>query len=71
MAYYAREEQETLYRYDPIDERWHVFSTYPPHIRRLLVNADVTETVVDTRGYTIQVSGHVDKNQIRLFKPRL
>ena len=40
MSFYPRDEQETLYNYDPINDSWKVYSTYPPHIRRILENAN-------------------------------
>lgn len=70
MAYYLREEQETIYNYDPIDGNWRIYSTYPPHIRQLLERADIQEKETDKDGRVISVKGYVDKNQIRLFKPR-
>lgn len=69
--YYSREEQETLYLFDVINGDWRVSSTYPPHIRKLLDYANVTSTTKDAEGRVIAVEGLVDKNQIRLFKPRL
>lgn len=70
MAYYERESQETLYSYTPIGECWLVYSTYPPHVRRLLDYATVSRIDHDTDGKVIAVTGTVDANQIRLFKPR-
>ena len=71
MAYYSRIEQETLYRYDPITGYWHVDSTYPPHIRKLLDYANITGREYDEDGRVIAVKGFLNTNQIRLFKPRL
>lgn len=70
MSYYDRQEQETLYNYDPINNSWLVYSTYPPHIRRLLDYAVITNQTTDEEGRVIAVNGTVDKNQVRLFKPR-
>lgn len=70
MAYYSREEQETLYLYDPIDGHWRIYSTYPPHIRQLLERANIWSKQTDEDGRVISVEGYVDKNQVRLFKPR-
>ncbi|GAA0427292.1 hypothetical protein GCM10008934_16350 [Virgibacillus salarius] len=70
MSYYDRAEQETTYNYDPIDSNWRVFSTYPPDIRKLLEVADITNTVTDGTGRIISIDGYVNRNQIRLFKPR-
>lgn len=69
MSYYDRREQETHYNYDPIDDIWRVDSTYPPHIRRLLEYATITHKTTDGEGRVIAVTGIVDKNQVRLFKP--
>lgn len=71
MAYYSREEQETHYLYDPLSANWRVYSTYPPHIRKLIKHADVTSTEIDEHGQIIAVNGYVDTNQIRLFRARL
>lgn len=70
MAYYSREEQETLYNYDPIDKRWSIYSSYPRHIRQLLERADIQDTEEDSEGRVIGVRGYVEQNQVRLFKPR-
>jgi hypothetical protein len=71
MSYYAREEQETLYNYDVINDYWTVYSTYPPHIRKLIEYATIKYSETDEQGRAIAVTGYVDRNQIRLFKPRL
>lgn len=70
MSYYDKIEQETVYNYDPLDGVWRVFSTYPPHIRKLLDNAAITDKSEDDDGRVISVDGVVEKNQVRLFKPR-
>lgn len=70
MSYYSREEQETHYNYDPMDNHWRISSTYPPHIRKLLEYATITDKTTDEEGRVIEVRGTVDKNQVRLFKPR-
>lgn len=70
MSYYDRVEQETHYNYDPINGNWRVSSTYPPHIRKLLEYAIITNQITDGDGRVIAVDGIVDKNQVRLFKPR-
>lgn len=69
--YYSREEQETDYIFDPINDNWRVYSTYPPDIRKLLKHANIYRREMDDKGRIIAVEGHVFKNQIRLFKPRL
>lgn len=69
MAYYSREEQETIYNFCPIDNRWRIYSTYPPHIRQLLERAEIIRQETDNDGRVIAVDGYVNRNQIRLFKP--
>lgn len=69
MAYYDREEQETIYNFDPIEKCWHVYSSYPPHIRRIIERADVIKTVKDDEGRIIEASGRASTGQVRLFKP--
>ncbi len=68
---YKREEQETLYSYEPSEGYWRVYSTYPVHIRKLLEYADIERTEIDENGDVIMAQGHVQTNQIRLFRPRL
>lgn len=70
MSYYDRIEQETHYNYDPIDNNWRVDSSYPPHIRTLLEYAIIEDRTLDEDGRVIAVRGRVDKNQVRLYKPR-
>ncbi|WP_077624967.1 hypothetical protein [Sediminibacillus massiliensis] len=71
MSYYPKQEQETLYLFDVMDGNWRVHSTYPPHIRKLLDYATIIDTETDENGRVITATGYVDKNQVRLFKPRL
>lgn len=66
---YLREEQETIYNYDVIEGQWHIYSSYPPHIRQLKERADISNEEKDGQGRTISVTGVVNKNQVRLFKP--
>lgn len=68
MAYYQRIEQETIYNYDPIDDNWRVYSSYPAHIRRILERADIRRQETDDEGRVISVDAVVESNQIRLFK---
>lgn len=69
MAYYSRDEQETLLNYAPYDGFWRVSTTYPPHIRRLREIAADARVSFDDQGRAIEVSGQLDANQVRLFKP--
>lgn len=69
MAYYQREEQETIYNYDVIGNYWRIYSSYPPDMRRLLERGDIKRFDRDDDGRVIAVDGYVESNQIRLFKP--
>lgn len=68
MSYYSREEQETVLVYDPIGRNWRVYSTYPPHIRRLIERADDLNKYEGANGRIIEVTGTAEPNQIRFFK---
>jgi len=68
MSYYSREEQETLFNYCPIDNRWRIYSTYPPHIRRIIERGEDIEKY-ESDGRIIEVTGTLETNQIRIFKP--
>ncbi|QDZ88742.1 hypothetical protein [Priestia megaterium] len=35
MAYYEKEEQETVIIYDPSSKLWDIYTTVPKHIKRL------------------------------------
>lgn len=68
MTYYQREEQETLFNYDPIDGHWIIYSTYPPDIRNILKRAkDIRKTVTGESGNVIEVHAVVERNKIRLY----
>lgn len=70
MAYYNREEQETILNYSPYDNYWRLYSTYPPDIKRILESdMRIIATVEDDDGRIIEVDARADKNQVRLFKP--
>ncbi|WP_142245882.1 hypothetical protein [Rossellomorea marisflavi] len=71
MSYYDKVEQEMFYSFKPINDNWTVYSTYPPHIRKIVEYAAIKHTETDEQGRTIAVTGVVDRNQIRLFSPRL
>lgn len=71
MSYYSRAEQETLYNYDPIDGQWVIYSTYPPDIRKILINSEVLSKSTDEGGRVIEVKAVAERNQVRLFKPRV
>jgi len=67
MAYYSRDEQETLYLYDPIDGNWRISSTYPPHIRRIVERAHGVKTYKDDEGRIIEAIGTASAGQIRIY----
>jgi hypothetical protein len=67
MAYYAKDEQESIYRYDPIDKRWTVYSTYPSDIKTILSKAEVIRTEIDDDGTVIAVTGRAGRSQIRFY----
>ncbi|MGJ6985528.1 hypothetical protein [Bacillus subtilis] len=35
MAYYEKEEQETVIIYEPATNQWDIYTTVPKHIKRL------------------------------------
>lgn len=67
MAYYSREEQETIYNYDPIDGIWRIYSTYPPHIKRIVERAHDVKTDTDDEGRIIEAKGTATPGQIRIY----
>lgn len=67
MAYYSREEQETLYNYDPIENVWRIYSTYPPHIKRIIERAHGVKTYKDDDGRIIEATGAAYPGQIRIY----
>ncbi|KAF0816578.1 hypothetical protein KIS4809_4645 [Bacillus sp. ZZV12-4809] len=67
MSYYSREEQETLYNYDPINGTWRAYSTYPPDIKTLLSKADVIRTETDEAGRVVMVDGYLTRSQVRIY----
>lgn len=68
MAYYQRDEQETIYNYDPIDGLWRIYSTYPPHIRRIIERGEDINEYKDGEGRVIEVTGTLEPHQIRLYR---
>lgn len=68
MAYYLREEQETLIRYDVLDSVWTVDTTYPKHIKQLQFLAEKSSqgvqlflTEFDTKGNCIAATLKTEK----------
>lgn len=68
MVYYPRIEQETIYNYDPTDKIWRIYSTYPPHIRKILERADIKKMIKDDDGRVIEVDAVAKPSQIRIYK---
>lgn len=68
MAYLQRDEQETLYRYDPIDGVWYLYSTYPPHIKKINKQVENCKTTEDEEGKIIVIEGEVLPGKVRLYK---
>jgi hypothetical protein len=55
MAYYEKEEQETVIIYDPSSKLWDIYTTVPKHINRLKNDpiASVLRVENDREGKTI------------------
>ncbi|GGD07759.1 hypothetical protein GCM10011389_14120 [Pontibacillus salipaludis] len=69
MAYYPREDQETLYSYDPVSDEWAVHSTYPPHIKAILERVENIKLAhKDEGGKVIAVEGYGTREQVRLYR---
>ncbi len=67
MAYYPREERETLLLFDELQMQWRIHSTSPKHIGRLLEVAEITQARSDETGRIIQVDGYLAPSQVRLY----
>lgn len=65
--HFLREERETIYNYDPIEKRWHIYSNYPPDIRKIIERAEIIETTKDDRGRIIDVKATASAGQIRIY----
>lgn len=63
MAYYEKEEQETVIVYEPATKLWDIYTTVPKHINRLKSEAIATilETETDTEGKTIALRIKLEK----------
>ncbi len=56
MAYYERVEQETICLFDALEKTWSIYTTFPPHIKKLLSNCGsdrIKLMEVDADGLTI------------------
>ena len=65
--HFTREERETIYNYDPIEKRWHIYSNYPPDIRKIIERAEVIEQTEDEQGRIIDVKAIAKRGQIRIY----
>ncbi|HGA1025264.1 TPA: hypothetical protein ACIQN7_005799 [Bacillus cereus] len=63
MAYYDKEEQETVIVYEPATNLWDIYTTVPKHIKRLKNDyiASVCQVENDSEGKTIAVRVKVAK----------
>ena len=63
MAYYEKDEQETVIIYDPSSKLWDIYSTVPKHIKRLENEhiASVFKVEKDDEGKTIGLRVKVEK----------
>lgn len=63
MAYYEKEEQETVILYDPSSKLWDIYTTVPKHIKRLenAPIATVFKIETDSEGKTIGLRVKVAK----------
>lgn len=63
MAYYEKEEQETVILYDPSSKLWDIYTTVPKHIKRLETAhiATVFKIETDLEGKTIGLRVKVAK----------
>lgn len=63
MAYYDKEEQETVIVYEPATNLWDIYTTVPKHIKRLKNDyiASVFQIETDSEGKTIAVRVRTEK----------
>lgn len=63
MAYYDREEQETVIVYESATKLWDIYTTVPKHIKRLenVAIASVFNIETDSEGKTIALRVKVKK----------
>lgn len=65
--YFTMAERETIYNYDPVEKRWHIYSNYPPDIRKIIERAEVIEQTEDEQGRIIDVHAIAKAGQIRIY----
>lgn len=63
MAYYEKEEQETVVIYQPATKLWDIYTTVPKHINRLKSDdiATILEAEMDGEGKTIALRIQLEK----------
>ena len=63
MAYYEKEEQETVIIYEPETKLWDIYTTVPKHINRLKIDYITTifDTETDAEGKTIALRVKLEK----------
>ncbi len=71
MAYYSKEEQETLLGYCAAEDCGTVYTTIPADIRKYREFVYDFKEEMDDEGRVIVLSGKCDKKQIKLVKPRV
>ena len=67
MAYYPKDERETVLVFDEVQMQWRIYSTSPKHISKLLEVAEITKARSDESGTVIQVDGYLAPSQVRLY----
>ncbi|AOZ89325.1 hypothetical protein BK049_11885 [Bacillus xiamenensis] len=63
MAYYEKDEQETVMIYEPSTRLWDIYTTVPKHINRLKNEAIASNSHMETdsEGKTIALRVKVEK----------
>lgn len=63
---YLEEERETILRYDPIDQKWYAWTTYPPHIRKLTAQGWTVLRQTESEGLIIDSEFSAPKNAVTI-----
>ncbi|MCI3146180.1 hypothetical protein C5137_07545 [Bacillus cereus] len=63
MAYYDKEEQETVIVFEPVTNLWNIYTNVPKHIKRLKNDyiASVFHSERDSEGKTIAIRLKAEK----------
>lgn len=63
MAYYEKDEQETIITYETATRQWDIYTTVPKHIKRLKKEdiARIFQEEIDKEGITIALRLKVNK----------